>query len=711
MRAVRNDYPPQATAAMLNLLDSHDVNRALYVMTESGDTGLVQAKQRLELAALFQFTYIGSPMVYYGDEVAINSPSLASSNNGPIGDPYTRPPYPWMDQPGNASIYGPPDTSVQSYYTILGHLRKQYPVLRNGSFVPLLTGDTQEANTAPNTYAYGRVLNGQAALIAMNSGSVSNSATIPVNGLFNDGTPLQDALTGSTYSVSGGNVAITLAARTGVVLLAAPVNVDLVPPVASITTVPPANGHGWINTRPVTVNMSATDTGSGVQQLRYWINNGPVTVVLGSAASTQISSLGMNTVGLRALDNAGNISALVTQAVNIDVTPPVITVSANPSSLWPPNHKMVPVIISGTMMDDLSGIDPTTAAFSVLDEYGSVQPSGPVSVGTDGSYSFTTSLEASREGTDKDGRQYTVTVSADDLAGNLGSGTFIVIVPHDQGHSSPATTVTNLTSSPNPSDFGQSVSFTTTVTTSGADLPTGTVTFRDGPTTLGTSTLNGSAVATYATANLATGQHLMTAAYNGDSNNAGTTSTALTQTVNAADFSLSLSPGSATVTAGQSSIFTLSVSSDGTIANPISFSCSGLPALTSCTFSPPTVMLNSRTVTTTLTISTAAHTAFLAPPAIGHRSNPLYASLVTLLAILLATLAVAPPKRGKLISQGLVFLMVSACLLLAACNSGSMNSTAPPSSVSGTPAGKYVVQVIGTANTAQHNTTLTLTVQ
>ena len=36
IRAVRDDYPPQATAAMLNLLDSHDVNRALYVMTESG---------------------------------------------------------------------------------------------------------------------------------------------------------------------------------------------------------------------------------------------------------------------------------------------------------------------------------------------------------------------------------------------------------------------------------------------------------------------------------------------------------------------------------------------------------------------------------------------------------------------------------------------------------------------------------------------------
>src|SRR5271157_348756 len=434
IRAVRDDYPPQATAAMLNLLDSHDVNRALYVMTELGDTGLVQAKQRLELAALFQFTYIGAPMVYYGDEVAVNSPSLASSGNGPIGDPYTRPPYPWLDQPGDPTIYGPPDTSVELYYATLAHLRKQYPVLRDGSFVTLLTGDTQEANTAPNTYAYGRVLNSQAAIIAMNNGSSSNSATVPVNGLFTDGTQLQDALSGANYSVSGGNVAITLAARTGVMLLPSPVNVDLVPPIASITTTPPTNGHGWINTSPVTVNLSATDSGSGVQQLRYWVDNGPVTAVAGSNASTQISGQSVNSVGLRALDNAGNISSLITAAVNIDLTPPVVSVSANPSSIWPPNGKMVPVTVSGAITDSLSGVDPSTAAFNVVDEYGQIQPSGSVSLGAGGSYSFTVALQASRNGNDKDGRQYTITVSAKDLAGNLGSAATVVTVPHDQGH-------------------------------------------------------------------------------------------------------------------------------------------------------------------------------------------------------------------------------------------------------------------------------------
>jgi endo-1,4-beta-xylanase len=139
-------------------------------------------------------------------------------------------------------------------------------------------------------------------------------------------------------------------------------------------------------------------------------------------------------VGLRAIDNAGNISALATAAFGIDVTPPVLSVSASPSSLWPPNGNMVPATIFGTITDTLSGVNPTTAAFAVVDEYGTVQPHGPVSLGSGGSYSFTILLQASRNENDLNGRQYTITVSANDYAGNLGSAATIVPVPDDQGH-------------------------------------------------------------------------------------------------------------------------------------------------------------------------------------------------------------------------------------------------------------------------------------
>jgi hypothetical protein len=271
------------------------------------------------------------------------------------------------------------------------------------------------------------------ALVALNNGSSSNSASVPVGGLFSDGTQLQDALTGANYTVASGAVQLALAARTGLVLLPSPVNLDQTPPVASITTNPSANSFGWINTIPVTVNLSATDSGSGVEQLRYWINNGTVTAVAGSSAATQLTAQGSYNVGLRALDNAGNISGLVSLNFGIDLTAPTVSASASPSSLWPPNGQMVPVTISGSIADSLSGVNPSTAAFAVADEYGAIQPSGPVSLGAGGSYSFTVMLQASRKGNDNNGRHFTITVSAKDFAGNTGSASAVVVVPHDQG--------------------------------------------------------------------------------------------------------------------------------------------------------------------------------------------------------------------------------------------------------------------------------------
>jgi uncharacterized repeat protein (TIGR01451 family) len=92
-----------------------------------------------------------------------------------------------------------------------------------------------------------------------------------------------------------------------------------------------------------------------------------------------------------------------------------------------------------------------------------------------------------------------------------------------------AATTAALTSSANPSSFGQAVTFTATVT--GAS-PTGTVTFKDGATALGSGTLNGSGVATFTTPSLAVGSHSISAAYAGDASNSPSTSAVLTQSVN-----------------------------------------------------------------------------------------------------------------------------------------------------------------------------------
>ncbi|HEX7888629.1 MAG TPA: RHS repeat-associated core domain-containing protein [Ramlibacter sp.] len=63
--------------------------------------------------------------------------------------------------------------------------------------------------------------------------------------------------------------------------------------------------------------------------------------------------------------------------------------------------------------------------------------------------------------------------------------------------------------------------------------PTGAVTFKDGATTLGTSSITGADVATFSTSSLALGSHSLTASYAGNTNNVASTSTAVTVTVNA----------------------------------------------------------------------------------------------------------------------------------------------------------------------------------
>jgi hypothetical protein len=113
-------------------------------------------------------------------------------------------------------------------------------------------------------------------------------------------------------------------------------------------------------------------------------------------------------------------------------TPPVITLSTTPKSLWPSNRRMVPVTVSGTITD--TGCTVKTTTYAVKDEYGAVQPTGTITPGLGGKYSFSVLLQTSRLGTDRDGRSYTITVQASDNAGNSASKTTWVNVRHDQGH-------------------------------------------------------------------------------------------------------------------------------------------------------------------------------------------------------------------------------------------------------------------------------------
>jgi hypothetical protein len=93
----------------------------------------------------------------------------------------------------------------------------------------------------------------------------------------------------------------------------------------------------------------------------------------------------------------------------------------------------------------------------------------------------------------------------------------------------------------------------------GAGAPTGTVVFKDGATTLGTATLNGSGQATITTDRLLVGGHAITATYGGDANFSASTSAALTQTVVQIATQTALSTSSNPAVSGQPVTLTATV--------------------------------------------------------------------------------------------------------------------------------------------------------
>ena len=108
----------------------------------------------------------------------------------------------------------------------------------------------------------------------------------------------------------------------------------------------------------------------------------------------------------------------------------MIAISATPKILWLPTGRIVPITVSGTITDAGSGVNATTATYAVKDEYGEIQPTGAISLGPEGRYSFVVLLRASRRGSDLNGRHYKIMVRAKDNAGNVGSNTAVVTVPH-----------------------------------------------------------------------------------------------------------------------------------------------------------------------------------------------------------------------------------------------------------------------------------------
>ncbi len=133
--SIYENYPKEALYSCLNLITSHDVPRALTILSGAPSVDTMSreeqaeyvippeamniAKQRLKMATAIQMTIPGAPCIYYGDEA------------GAIGytDPFNRGCYPWGNE----------DRDMIEFYKQLIALRHKHRCLRTGEFAPVFS--------------------------------------------------------------------------------------------------------------------------------------------------------------------------------------------------------------------------------------------------------------------------------------------------------------------------------------------------------------------------------------------------------------------------------------------------------------------------------------------------------------------------------------------------------------------------------------------
>jgi hypothetical protein len=152
--------------------------------------------------------------------------------------------------------------------------------------------------------------------------------------------------------------------------------------------------------------------------------------LLGSGETLEVAlPLGAHTVTLRVEDSQGETDTAEVVKTVEDTTDPAIAVSVTPRTIWPPNHRFVPVQ-ARVRAEDACGA-PTVVLRSISHDEGG-GAAGDVRGAEIGEPDFEFELRAERAG-NGDGRVYTIVYEAQDPAGNVASAAATVQVPHDMG--------------------------------------------------------------------------------------------------------------------------------------------------------------------------------------------------------------------------------------------------------------------------------------
>jgi hypothetical protein len=158
----------------------------------------------------------------------------------------------------------------------------------------------------------------------------------------------------------------------------------------------------------------------------------------GGADASGFYPLGMTGVVFMATDTSGNTATCASSVVVRDTMPPYLTLTLSPTTLWPPNHRIMPVLAPwhvNDVCDPSAGIVLVSAASSEPDDAqgsGDGSTTGDIQDASIGTADMSVLLRAERSG-DGPGRVYTLTYVARDASGNMASALGIVTVPHDEG--------------------------------------------------------------------------------------------------------------------------------------------------------------------------------------------------------------------------------------------------------------------------------------
>ncbi len=267
-----------------------------------------------------------------------------------------------------------------------------------------------------------------------------------------------------------------------------------------------------------------------------------------------------------------------------------------------------------------------------------------------------------------------------------------------------AATTTMLAVSGTAINKGGSETLTATIaSTVTTGSPTGTVTFLDGTTTLGTGTVSGN-VATFTTTALAAGSHSLTAMYGGDTLFSASVSTPMTVVVTAPSLSFTIAPNPLVIKAGNTGTATITGTPIGGFLGSVSFACVGLPQYVTCSFNPSTLtfVAGSSAMTSTLTVATTQQRSAITMPGFGTLGGGVSFAMLGLLWLGRRRRLTAGMKR--LLMVWLVMAGLGGAAMLSGCGSTQQFGTATP--------GSYSVTVTTSASDGSSQTLpLTVTVQ